>query len=181
MSFTVVPLHNLSLPSGTRAIFGNGFVFQDVPQWVKNEPILKDLSRHDRQSVLDAKHALVAEYDAPSIGHPDPTWRGKKPRGIQEAKREAAILADNPDDARALFRKVKTCYKMRSTIIHGRWKDAPEIVAVMADTEGIVRTVFRRLLDDKEMLRTFISRHRNEFLEDWVFSRSTDTPPYPQP
>lgn len=45
------------------------------------------------------------------------------------------------------------------------WKDDPKIEAVMADTEGIVRTAFRRLLDDAEMLRTFISKDRNEFLE----------------
>ena len=312
MSFTVVPLHNLSLPVGTRAEFGSGFIFQDVPQWVKDEPILRDLNRHDRQSVLDAKHALVAEYDAPSIGHPDPSWQGKKPKGIQNVKFEAAILAnfalwlrqpstvcfsvgfhalswtipgesekkpiilqiqnettlfchpsdfqnvvtadhvvkagklhivlssiprknsvwealrscwaaltsyppdhryplfwmaleslfgaddtseigyklaqriafflaENPADARDLFRKVKTCYKMRSTIIHGRWKDDPKIETVMADTEVIVRTVFRRLLDDPEMLRTFVSKDRNEFLEDWVFSRNTAPPPYPKP
>jgi len=68
---------------------------------------------------------------------------------------------------------------MRSIIIHGRWKDDPKIEAVMADTEAIVRTVFRRLLENAEMLRTLISKHRNEFLEDWVFSRNTDSPPYP--
>ena len=80
MSFTVVPLHNLSLPDGMRAEFGNGFILQDVPQWVKDEPILKGLSRHDGQRVLDAKHALVAEYDAPSIGLPDPSGQGQSPR-----------------------------------------------------------------------------------------------------
>jgi hypothetical protein len=51
----------------------------------------------------------------------------------------------------------------------------------MADTESIVRTVFRRLMDEPEMLRTFISNRRNEFLEDWVFSRSTAPPLYPKP
>lgn len=310
MSFTVVPFHNLNLPAGTRAKFGNGFILQDVPEWVKNEPILNELSRHDRQWVLDAKHALVAEYEAAAIGEPDPSWKGKNPKGIQEVKSESAILAnfalwlrqpstvcftvvlhaiswnipgesekkpiiqqienqtplfchpddfqntvtarhivkagklhsvlfsiprknpvweamracwaaltsysadrrypffwmgleslfgaddtaeigyklaqrlafflaDGPDVARELFRKVKTCYKMRSTIIHGRWKDDPKIDVVMADTEGIVRTVFRRLLDDPEMLRTFLSKERDKFLEDWVFSRSTEPPPYP--
>ena len=55
---------------------------------------------------------------------------------------------------------------MRSKIIHGRWQRDPHIDAVMADTEGIVRTVFRRLLENPEMLRTFISKSRNQFLED---------------
>jgi len=29
------------------------------------------------------------------------------------------------------------------------------------------------------MLRTFLSKDRDKFLEDWVFSRSTEPPPYP--
>lgn len=94
MSFTVVPLHNLSLDPGTHAAFSDGFVFQDVPAWLKNEPILNDLSRHDRQSVSDARHALVAEYEAAAIGEPDPSWKGKNPKSIQELKFQSAILAN---------------------------------------------------------------------------------------
>ena len=89
-----MPLHNLSLDAGTRAEFGDGFVFQDVPEWLKNEPILKELSRPDRQSVLDAKHALVAEYEAAAIGEPDPSWKGKDRKSIQKLKFESAILAN---------------------------------------------------------------------------------------
>ncbi len=74
---------------------------------------------------------------------------------------------------------VKTCYKMRSTIIHGRWKNDPKIDDGMYDTEAIVRTALRRLMDDPKMVKTFVSKHRNEFLEDWVFSRSTEPPLYP--
>ncbi len=43
MAFTVVPLHNLTLDVGTSAEFGAGFVLQDVPQWLRDEPILTDL------------------------------------------------------------------------------------------------------------------------------------------
>jgi len=310
MSFTIVPFHNLDVPADTRVEFGGGFVLQQIPAWVKEESILRDLSRPDRESVFDSKLGLVAEYTAAAIGEPDPSWKGKQPRSIQEAKNESAILAnialwlvqpsrvcytlslhattwnipgheqaqpiiqrietqtpvychpkdernvvtpdhlkkasrlhatltaiprknpvwealrsswaaltsysadrrypffwmaleslfgaddpaeigyklaqriafflaDTPDVARDLFRKVKACYKMRSTIIHGRWKDDPKIDDVMYDSEAIVRTVFRDLLADPEMLRTFLSKHRDKFLEDWVFSRSTDPPPYP--
>jgi hypothetical protein len=42
---------------------------------------------------------------------------------------------------------------MRSIIIHGRWENDPEIDDVMGTTEGIVRTVFRRLLENPEMRR----------------------------
>lgn len=95
------------------------------------------------------------------------------------AQRISFFLADTPEVARELFRKVKMCYKMRSTIIRGRWKDDPKIDVVMADTEAIFRTVFRRLLENPEMLRTFLSKDRDKFLEEWVFSRHTDPPPYP--
>ena len=94
MSFTVVPLHNLSLPAGTQAEFGSGFMLQDLPEWVKKEPILDDLSRHDRQSVLDAKYALVAEYEASAIGESDPSWKGRDPKSIQALKFESVILAN---------------------------------------------------------------------------------------
>jgi hypothetical protein len=95
-------------------------------------------------------------------------------------QRIAFFLGDTPDVARELFRKAKTCYNTRSKIIHGRWKDDPKIDAVMADTEAIVRTAVRHLLDNPEMLRTFISKHRDKFLEDLVFSRATDPPPFPR-
>src|SRR5262249_11765678 len=99
--------------------------------------------------------------------------------GYKLAQRIAFFLADTPDSARKIFWQVKNCYKTRSTIIHGRWKENPTIDSVMLDTETIVRRVFCRLLDDPEMLRTFISKNRDKFLEEWLFSRSTDPPPYP--
>jgi hypothetical protein len=95
VSFTVVPLHDLDLPAGTRIPFGNGFVLQDVPDWVKKDDgTLKDINRHDRQATLDAKHALVAEYEADSLGHPDPEWPGKKAKSIQELRFQSAMLAN---------------------------------------------------------------------------------------
>jgi len=96
------------------------------------------------------------------------------------AQRVAFFLATNPEEARDLFRKTKKCYGVRSKIVHGRWENDPEIDARMEDTEGILRTAFRHLLDSPDLLKTFISKHRDKFLEDWVFSRSTDPPPFPQ-
>jgi hypothetical protein len=94
MSFTLVPLHNLDLPPGTRIPFGNGFVLQDTPAWVKaDKETLAGINRNDRNLVLDGKHALVAEYEAPSLGHPDPDWKGAKPKSIQELKFQSAMLA----------------------------------------------------------------------------------------
>jgi hypothetical protein len=311
MSFTVVPLQNLTLPTGTKLPFGDGFFLQDMPQWVKDDKgILADINHRDRQATLDAKHAFVAEYGAESIGEPDPFWSGKKPRSIQDSKTEKAVLAnlaiwlrqpssvcfnlvlhalswdipgrdekqqiiqsletraplychpndmqnaverrhvikagelhatlcsiprnnaawtamrslwaaltmyeadiryallwialealfgaedggeigyklaqrvafflaDTPEDGRELFQKAKRCYRMRSNIVHGRRSSHHEIDNCMADTEAIIRTAFRHLLDEPDLLKTFISKHRDKFLEDWVFSRFTDPPPYP--
>ena len=77
MSFTVVPLHNLSLPEGTKIPFGKGFILQEVPDWVKkDEGTLKDINRHDRQATLDAKHALVVVLEWRDT---DDGWR-RRPR-----------------------------------------------------------------------------------------------------
>jgi len=94
MGITVVPLHNLSLGASARIPFGNGFVLQHVPEWVKKEPILKDIRRTEREWIVAGKHALVAEYEAVALGEPDPDWKGEKSRAIQEAKVETAILAN---------------------------------------------------------------------------------------
>lgn len=68
MSFTVVPLHNLDLPAGSRIPFGPKFTIQDIPEWLKKDKHLGDLSRQDRASVLQDKQALVSEYEARQIG-----------------------------------------------------------------------------------------------------------------
>jgi hypothetical protein len=95
MSFTVVPLHRLDIGAGARIPFGKKFVLQDVPPWLINdEGTMAGLSERDRRLVLGCKHALVSEYEACAFGEPDPEWQGKKPRGIQSTRFDAAILAN---------------------------------------------------------------------------------------
>jgi hypothetical protein len=90
MSSTVVPIHNLVLRSGTKVAFGDGFVLQDFPPWLRDDPQMEALSFDDRESVLRARHALIAEYE----GHRDPNWKGQGPRTIQHSKGESAIMAN---------------------------------------------------------------------------------------
>lgn len=304
MAFTVVPLHNLHLPPGTNIPFGNDFVLQDMPQWVKDDKgILGDINYYDRQAILEDKHALVAEYEANSIGQPDPAWPKQSHRSIQDSKGEAVVLANlaiwlkqpstvcfttilhaisiiqrvdarlplrclpddarsivdkndvakagqlhavlcsiprknsvwtamralwgalttneadirysllwialealfgdegtsgeithklaerialfltnTPDEARELYHKTKKSYQKRSIIVHGRFNDSA-IDEFMAHTEGILRTSFRHLLDKPDLLHTFTSEQRADFVGDLIFSRaanqaqlSTDTP-----
>jgi hypothetical protein len=89
------------------------------------------------------------------------------------AERIAFFLAQNSNDARDLFHKAKKCYGIRSKIVHGRWKPSRDIDQMMEDTEAIVRTAFRHVIERSEMLNTFTSKRRDEFLADLVFSRSS--------
>jgi hypothetical protein len=93
MALTVVPLHNLNLPAGTVIPFGK-FDIRDVPDWLRNESLLNNLSERDRLSVRLAKQALVSEYEALSYGHPDPEWTGQQPKGIQDLRWQSALLAN---------------------------------------------------------------------------------------
>lgn len=93
MAFTVVPLHNIALPQGSTVPFGK-FTIKDVPEWLKKETILNDISRHDRVATQTCKQALISEYEADSYGHPDPEWKGQQPRGIQELRFQSAMLAN---------------------------------------------------------------------------------------
>ena len=296
MAITVIPVHNLDLPVGTRIPIGTKFVLEDVPEWLKNDPFLNDLCRHDRMSTLDVKHALVSEYPAAAIGEPDPEWKGQQPRGIQDMRFESAMLAnmaiwliqpskvcftvgfhaltrigartvdppvilrserdaplychprdkDNPIEARHIIRaatlyeristvprknpvwaalrafwaalvsykadyryplfcqgleslfgadndapgisrrvrerisvflatdtktqqelveKIKRCYKTRSEIVHGRWEEGPELDDRMADTEAIVRTAVRYIMEKPGILEVFVSDQRDSWLE----------------
>jgi hypothetical protein len=312
MSFTVVPLHNLRIPAGSRIPFGTKFVLQDVPEWLRQDRnTLDDIGRTDRDLTLAAKHALIAEYDADSLGMPDPAWKGMKPRSIQQLRFQSAFLANmaiwlvqpsqvcftvgfhaltrlcgdravdppfvihveregpyychpmdvqNPVSPRHVIKaaklfetletvprknavwaglrafsaallsyfpdyryplfwqgleslfgadnersgitqrlcdrisffladtaatqqelsgKVRACYNVRSEIVHGRWEEGPEIDLVMADTEGIVRTVVRHAADRPGLLDALASPQRDDFLEAWVRSRSFTPPPFP--
>lgn len=305
MAFTVVPLHNLHLPSGTNIPFGNDFVLQDMPQWVKDDKgILGDINFYDRQAILEDKHALVAEYKAISIGQSDPAWPIQSRRSIQDSKDEAAVLANlaiwlkqpstvcfttvlhaisiiqrvdgrlplrclpndarsivgkddiakagqlhtvlcsiprknsvwtamralwaalttteadirysllwialealfgdegtsgeithklaerialflttTPDEARELYHITKKSYQKRSVIVHGRFNNDSAIDEFMAHTEAILRTTLRHLLDKPDLLNTFTSEQRSNFVGDLIFSRaanlaqlSTNTP-----
>jgi hypothetical protein len=84
VSFTVVPLQGLGLPTGSTIPFGTKFVLQDVPGWLKqDESYLKDLSREERRDTLDAKQALVSEYYANSFAIPIQSGPGNSRRGFK--------------------------------------------------------------------------------------------------
>jgi hypothetical protein len=89
-------------------------------------------------------------------------------------------IADTPAIQQELCEKVRSCYKTRSEIVHGRWEEGPYIDDHMADTEAIVRTVVRHIADKPGMLAAFLSPKRDDFLEAWAQSKSFTPPPFPQ-
>jgi hypothetical protein len=94
-------------------------------------------------------------------------------------QRIAFFIGETPEDARTMFKLVKECYDMRSKILHGRWNNTKEIGDASKHTEDITHRVIKGLFRTPEMTRTFCSKHRDMFLQDWVFSRGTEPPPYP--
>jgi len=129
VSFTVVPVHNLDLGAGRRLSFGSKFVLQDVPEWLKEDKqILTDIGRTDRDLTLAARHALVSEYPADSLGFPDPEWKGAKARSIQKLRFQFAILANL---AIWLVQPSQVCFTVgfhALTRLEGRAVDPPIII-----------------------------------------------------
>ena len=99
--------------------------------------------------------------------------------GRRLRERISIFLADNAPDQHELCAKVRACYKVRSEIVHGRWDHDTDIDLRMADTEAMVRTVVRDLLEKPGMLGAFISPQRDEFLKRWAGSTLLAPPPFP--
>jgi hypothetical protein len=131
MSFTVVPLHNLSLPEGTEIPFADGFVLCDLPEWLREDRMLDNLSLHDKTSILQTKNALVAEYEAASIGERDPAWTGTEPRSIQHSKSQSAILANL---ALWLRQPSPVCFMASFHAISGKILDRVELQPIVQET-----------------------------------------------
>src|SRR5262249_22630905 len=91
------------------------------------------------------------------------------------AERIAFFIAGNHEDARTLLAKSKKCYGTRSKIVHGRWKHSSDMDQLMLDTEAIVRTAFRHIVEKPEMLEIFTSKQRDQYLGDLLFRRPNIT------
>jgi len=92
------------------------------------------------------------------------------------SQRIAFFISKSKDQARETFRKTRDCYSTRSQIVHGRWEGQPKMNALMATTESIVRSALQRVLNEPELLQKFVSKERDRFLEDMVFSRYGELP-----
>jgi hypothetical protein len=91
---SVIPLHNFAFDRDEPVEFGAGLKLCRIPPWLKNDPLAQRLGARDRDALEAATHGFVAEYDAASLGDPDPTWKGATPKSVQDTKYEMAVLAN---------------------------------------------------------------------------------------
>jgi hypothetical protein len=170
---------------------------RDQQNPVSAKHILRAATLYEKLEVVPRKNVVWAALRAFSAAllsyYPDYRyplfWQGLESLFTSERKtwkvterlceRISYFLADNPKDQQDLFDKVDACYDTRSKIIHGRWDEGPELEERMADTEAIVRTVTRHIVDKPGMLGAFLSPERDDFLEAWVKSKSFSPPAFP--
>jgi hypothetical protein len=79
----------------TKALdLGHNIHFTIIPNWLNKLIGFEDLSLYHRQRIEDTQYMLVLEYEAGSLGEPDPEWRGEKLRSKQEMALEKIIIAN---------------------------------------------------------------------------------------
>lgn len=86
---TIAPVRNLwRLPEALHLpySFDDRTSLRALPEWVlsdaKHDPLRAKFGRAVKKS--RAKYCVTVEYQADALGSPDPTWRGKGTRSIQE-------------------------------------------------------------------------------------------------
>jgi len=76
------------------AQFANGVIFGPMQDWAKCKEALDWLRGSERDRVLKSTFSFSVEYQAESLGHPDPEWEGPKPRSMQDKAEELVMLAN---------------------------------------------------------------------------------------
>lgn len=70
-----------------------GILLEPVPDWVKNDAALSQLSRADQEGIRNATLSFSSEYETSGLWMPDPNWNGRSPRSIQHTIDEKFSLA----------------------------------------------------------------------------------------
>ena len=86
--------YNFSLLKQARDVKIGYIKLLAIPDWLKSEEILKYLSFNSKQKMKDAQFMFVSEYNADSLGDPDPEWKGEKPRGKQHIALERIQISN---------------------------------------------------------------------------------------
>ncbi len=73
---------------------GSGVSFTYVPSWLNKLDGLNDLGIHNKELLEEAMYILKLEYEASSMGDPDPEWKGRKSRSKQHNALEKLQIAN---------------------------------------------------------------------------------------
>ena len=65
-----------------------------MKDWVSQRNTKESLSYHQRCVIEDAEHCFITEYDAESLGEPDPNWHGRNERSKQEINAEKIMFCN---------------------------------------------------------------------------------------
>jgi len=73
---------------------GNRVALSPRPDWLTRESITKNLGWVQREVLIgQARYALRVDYEAASLGDPDPSWKGEA-RSIQDTSAECLYMAN---------------------------------------------------------------------------------------
>ena len=73
---------------------GHGVRIGPMPEWVQEDDFLRYLSVSQRQHLEMAEFAMTVEYEASSLGDPDPEWGDSEPKSMQYSARQRLIGAN---------------------------------------------------------------------------------------
>ena len=90
------------------------------------------------------------------------------------AQRGSVLLETTAESRRARYRAIKSAYKQRSKVVHGRVNetDQEKLTAALSDSEALLRSVLLRVLEDPAMVSTFNSKGRDSWLDGLVLGGS---------
>lgn len=75
--------------------FAKGVRLEKLPKWVRSEEAIKDLHGSQRSEIRNyVKYGFRLDYDAASLGDPDPDYKGEEPRSRQNKAVELFHLAN---------------------------------------------------------------------------------------
>jgi hypothetical protein len=74
--------------------FSRGVVLDTIPAWLRQPKFMDNLGFVQKDFINRARYALFVMYKAKDLETPDPNWRGKETRSIQDANHEAINMAN---------------------------------------------------------------------------------------
>src|SRR5262245_4824539 len=91
---SVVPLHNLEINFKDPFQFAPNATIEIIPDELRADSHLKRQAQYDLERLEATKNCLMFHYEADALYSKDPNSKSEEPRTIEQAKVEAAYLAN---------------------------------------------------------------------------------------